>query len=439
MVVFSRELQQRAHALIPGGAHTYAKGDDQYPVNYPSHIVRGKGCHVWDADGNEYIEYGMGNRAVALGHAFEPVTRAVRAALENGANFSRPAALEIEAAEKLLSVLPGEEMVKFCKDGSDATSAAVRIARAYTGRDLIAICEDHPFFSVDDWFIGATAMHGGIPETVRNLTVKFRYNDLASVEALLEQYPGQIAGFILEPTKGEEPKDGFLHKLKQLSHDNGALFILDEMITCFRVHNVAAQQKYGIQSDLSTWGKALGNGFAISALTGKREFMRLGDLSQTERPRVFLLSTTHGGETHSLAAMMAVVDTYQNEPVVEELARVGARLMKGVSEAAQAHGIDPFVRVSGMPSNAVFGTCGPDGAPSQGYRSLLLQELAKQGILAPSLVVSYAHSDDDIDRTIQAFSDAFTVYARALEDGYERHLIGRPSTPVYRTWNTQNA
>jgi glutamate-1-semialdehyde 2,1-aminomutase len=435
MVAFSKELQRRAHQLIPGGAHTYAKGDDQYPVNYPSHIVRGKGCHVWDSDGHEYIEYGMGNRAVALGHAFEPVTRAVREALENGANFSRPAALEIAAAEKMLSVLPGEDMIKFCKDGADATTGAVRIARAYTGRDLIAICEDHPFFSVDDWFIGATAMHGGVPEDVRKLTVKFRYNDLASVKALVEKYPGQIAGFILEPAKGEDPKDGFLHKLKQIAHDNGALFILDEMITGFRVHHVGAQQKYDIQADLSTWGKALGNGFAISALTGKREFMRLGDLTQTEKPRVFLLSTTHGGETHSLAALMAVIDTYINEPVIDEMARVGTRLMDGVAEAAKAHDIADFVYVSGMPSNAVFGTRGPDGAPSQGYRSLLLQELAKHGVLAPSLVVSYAHTDADIDRTIQAFSDAFTVYARALEDGFERHLIGRPSTPVYRTWN----
>ncbi|MBY0564341.1 MAG: glutamate-1-semialdehyde 2,1-aminomutase [Hyphomonadaceae bacterium] len=435
----SDALREKGQRLIPGGCHTYAKGDDQYPVLAPGHIVRGKGCRVWDSDGNEYIEYGMGNRAVSLGHAYEPVLAAARAQMEQGVNFVRPAAIEVAAAEKLLGFVPHHEMVKFSKDGSDATSAAVKIARAYTRRDLIAICGDHPFFAVDDWFIGSTAMHGGIPESVRALTVKFRYNDIDSAKALLDAYPGRIAGFILEPARGDDPQGNFLHALQDLAHAHGALFILDEMITGFRIHEWGGQHKYGVTPDLATWGKALANGFSVSALTGKREYMRLGDLDQWDKPRVFLMSTTHGGETHGLSAMMATLDVYAEHGVIAHLARVGERLRGGIERAARARGVDRHVTVMGMPANLVFGTTDQSGKPSQAFRSLLLQELIQRGVLAPSLVVSFAHKDTDIDRTIEAFDGALAIYAQALEDGVERHLVGRPSNPVYRTFNPRPA
>jgi len=434
----SNRLREKAQRLIPGGAHTYAKGDDQYPILAPGHVVRGKGCRVWDADGNEYIEYGMGNRAVTLGHAYEPVNAAARQALEGGVNFARPAAIEVAAAERLLGFIPNAEMVKFSKDGSDATSGAVKIARAYTGRDLIAICGDHPFFAVDDWFIGSTAMYGGIPPAVRDLTVKFSYNDIESVKALLAKHPGQIAGFILEPTRGVDPKDNFLHELKRLAHENGALLILDEMISGFRLHRYGAQDMYGVDPDLSTWGKALANGFSVSALAGKREYMRLGDIDQTDKPRVFLLSTTHGGETHGLAAMMATLDVYEREPVIEHMIAMGKKLMAGVAEAARSRGVQDHVTVQGMPSNAVFATAGPDGKPSQAFRTLLLQEVIQRGVLAPSLVVSYAHNDPDIEQTVEAFDGAMEIYARALNDGVEKYLVGRPSQIVYRTYNAKS-
>lgn len=431
----SERMRAKAQALIPGGCHTYAKGDDQYPLLAPSHIVRGKGCRVWDVDGNEYIEYGMGNRTVSLGHAYEPVLAAVRAELERGVSFSRPAAIEVEAAEKFLSVIDNAEMVKFSKDGSDATSGAVKIARAYTGRDLVAICADHPFFSVDDWFIGSTPMHGGIPEATRALTVKFRYNDIASVRDLIAQYPGQIACFVLEPSRTEAPRDNFLQALKQLAHEAGALFILDEMITGFRLHIQGGQRLYGVDPDLSTWGKAIANGFSVSALAGKREFMRLGDLEQTDKPRVFLLSTTHGGETHGLAALMATIDTYLNEPVIEHMVRVGERLRTCLTQAIDRHGVSDFVSVDGPGSNLLFATRDQDKKPSQAFRTLFIQEAIKRGVTLPSLVVSYAHKDEDINETVDALDGALGVYAQALNDGVERYLHGRASLPVYRTFN----
>jgi glutamate-1-semialdehyde 2,1-aminomutase len=431
----SKRLQRKAHALIPGGSHTYAKGDDQYPVLAPGFIARGKGCRVWDVDGNEYVDYGMGNRTVGLGHACPAVVKAAQAELASGCNFTRPAPIEVECAEEFLGLIEGAEMVKFCKDGSDATSGAVRLARAYTGRDLIAVCADHPFFSVDDWFIGSTAMNGGVPEATQRLTVSFRYNQIASVRSIFERHPGQIAACILEAARTEEPGNDFLHELQRVCHSNGALLILDEMITGFRWHKSGAQKVYDIVPDLSCWGKAMANGFSVSALAGKREFMRLGGLDHVDKPRVFLLSTTHGAETHALAAAIATMRTYKNESVVEHLYRQGSRLRKGVEEAILHRGLSNFVKISGRPCCLLYSSLDREGKPSQAYRSLFLQETIKRGVLMPSLVVSYSHTDSDIDATVVAIDAALEVYARALNDGPERYLIGRPSQIVYRRYN----
>lgn len=432
----SDKLLARARQIIPGASHTYAKGEDQYPIRAPHFIARGQGCRVWDADGNEYIEYGMGNRAVGLGHAYGPVLDAVRAALDDGCNYARPAAIEVAAAEQLLKMVPAAEMVKFSKDGSDATSGAVKLARGYTGRDLVAICGDHPFFSVDDWFIGTTAMNGGVPQATIDLTVKFKYGDIENARALFAAHPGKIACVILEAARDTDPPPGYLQALKDLAHKEGALFILDEMITGFRWHKNGAQAFYDIEPDLSTFGKALANGFSVSALAGKREFMRLGGLDHTDRPRVFLMSTTHGGETHSLAAAIATMKVYDSEPVIEHVYRQGARLRAGMEEAIARHGVGECVKVIGKDCCLFFGTRDKAGQPSQPYRTLFLQELIKRGVIAPSLVISYAHKEADIDRTVEALDGALGVYARALEDGAEKYLVGPPSEVVYRAYNS---
>lgn len=431
-----RRLRERAHLLVPGGCHTYAKGDDQYPLLAPGFITRGLGCRVWDVEGCEYIEYGMGNRAVTLGHCFPPVVRAVQRELQRGSNFTRPSPIEVACAEQFLSLVDGAEMVKFCSDGSDATSGAIRLSRAYTGRDLVAICADHPFFSVDDWFIGTTPMDAGIPEATRRLTVTFRYNDPAGAEALFDAHPGRIAALILEPARGEEPRDGFLETLQRLCRRHGTVLVLDEMITGFRWHNGGAQKLYGLEPDLSTFGKALANGFSVSALAGRRELMRLGGLDHVDRPRVFLLSTTHGGETHALAAAIATMQVYHREPVIAHLHRQGARLQRGIEEAVQRHGLGAFVQLQGRACCLSWVARGPDGEPSQAFRSLLLQETIRRGVLMPSLVVSYAHRDEDIDQTVEAVDGALGIYAQALDSGVERHLVGPPSQSVYRRFNT---
>jgi glutamate-1-semialdehyde 2,1-aminomutase len=429
----SRALKPKAHRLIPGGAHTYAKGDDQYPEQAPGFIVRGKGCHVWDLDGNEFIEYGMGLRAVTLGHAFEQVVEAAHRQMQLGINFNRPAKIEVDLADAVLNVVDGADMVKFAKNGSDATTAAVKLARAYTGRDLVAIA-DQPFFSTDDWFIGSTDMNAGIPQAVIEMTLKFRYNDLSSLRELFDQHPGRIACVLMEAEAAVPPSPGYLEAIKQFCEQRGAVLVFDEMITGFRWHLGGAQKFHGVVPHLSAFGKAMGNGFAIAALVGKREIMQLGGLDH-DMGRVFLLSTTHGAETHALAASLETIRIYREQPVVETLWRQGERLRTGVNQSISRHGIAACFRIAGRPCNLSYQTRDAKGEPSQTFRTLFLQELIRGGVLAPSLVVSFSHSDADIDRTIDTVDRALGVYRRALQDGVERYLIGRPVRPVNRKYN----
>jgi glutamate-1-semialdehyde 2,1-aminomutase len=430
----TRGLQRRAHGLIPGGAHTYAKGDDQYPEVAPPFIARGRGCHVWDPDGNEYIEYAMGLRAVTLGHAFPAVVEAAERAMRAGQNFNRPAPVEVEAAAALVSMIAAADMVKFTKDGSTANTAALKLARAYTGRDHVAICADHPFFSYDDWAMTVTDVDAGIPRGVGELTHTFRYDDLDSVADLFERHPGEIACLFMEPAKYADPSPGFLEGVRRLCDAHGALLVFDENISGFRWDNGGAQRYYGVDPHLSTFGKAMANGFALAALAGERDIMELGGLDH-DRERVFLLSTTHGAETHALAAAVATMGVYRTEPVVERLFAAGERLKRGCDAVIAAHGLVGALEVNGKPCCLVFATRDGAGRPSQSFRALFMQELVRRGVLAPSFIVSYSHADDDIDRTVEAVDGAAAVYARALEDGPERFLVGGPTKSVYRRYN----
>jgi glutamate-1-semialdehyde 2,1-aminomutase len=426
----SAKLQARLHDVVPGGAHTYARGSDQYPEFITPILTRGHGARVWDVDGNEYVEYGMGLRSVTLGHGFAPVVDAVSATIVDGVNFSRPTELELAAAEDFLALVPGADMVKFAKNGSDATTAAIKLARAATGRAKIAICEQ-PFFSTDDWFIGTTPMDGGIPESAAATTVRFRYNDLDSLAAALAG--DDVAGVILEPaTATAEPEPGFLQGVRELCDQHGALLIFDEMITGFRWSAHGAQGLYGVRPDLSTWGKAIANGFPLSALAGKRAYMELGGL-RTDSRRVFLLSTTHGPESASLAAFRAVVAEYRSGDPIARMERAGRRLADGVGAVVAQAGLADHIQVIGRPSCLVFVTTDCGGAPSQPYRTLFLQELLRRGVLGQSFVTSAAHTDADIDLTIAAVRDALPVYRQAIDAGSVVGLLqGRPVAPAIR-------
>ncbi|KQU04262.1 glutamate-1-semialdehyde 2,1-aminomutase [Rhodococcus sp. Leaf7] len=423
----SSELQARLHRLVPGGSHTYARGPDQYPEHLTPILTHGVGARVWDVDDNEYVEYGSGLRSVTLGHGYRPVVDAVASAVARGTNFSRPTELEVLAAEDFLRTVPTAEMVKFAKNGSDATTAAVRLARAATGRTDIAVCAQ-PFFSVDDWFIGTTEMNAGIPDSPVH---RFPYNDASALGRVLAGH--DIACVVMEAAGAlAEPAPGYLEDVRALCDRYGTILVFDEMITGFRWSSAGAQGVYGVTPDLSCWGKAMGNGLPVSALAGTRDLMELGGL-RTDSDRVFLLSTTHGPETTGLAAFRAVVRAYEEEDPVAAMERAGTRLRDAVTEVAADAGVEQYLRVLGRPSCLVFATADAHGAPSQEYRTLFLQELLTRGVLGQSFVVSAAHTDADVDHTVDAVRAAVLVYRKAIEAGTTEGLLrGRPVAPAVR-------
>jgi glutamate-1-semialdehyde 2,1-aminomutase len=430
----SRSLRERARRRIPGGSHTYSKGDDQFPSNAPALIERGEGCWCWDTDGRRWLDFGMGLRSVILGHAYPAVVAAVQAELVRGSNFTRPSPLEGELAERMAEVSPCAEMSKFAKNGSDVTTAATRLARAFTGRDLVAACRANPFYSFDDWWIGSTVMPAGIPGLIRELTVLFDYNRLDTLRALFDAHPGRIACVVLEPVAIDAPEEGFLGGVVELAHRHGALVVFDEMISGFRYHLKGAQGLYGVVPDLATYGKALGNGFSVSALCGRAEVMRRGGLEH-EQERVFLLSATHGAETHALAAAIACLDEMTRVDVAGHMQRLGARLVGGVREAVRSAGLEAVVQIVGYPQSPVIVCRDREHRPSLAFRTLLLQEMVSRGILIPYVAISYSHGEPEIDQTVVAFAESLVTYARALEDGVERYLVGPAVKPVFRTFN----
>ncbi|MFA6075358.1 MAG: glutamate-1-semialdehyde 2,1-aminomutase [Negativicutes bacterium] len=431
----SNELRKKAMQLIPAGAHTYSKGDDQFPEMSPGFIVRGKGTKVWDPDGNQFLDWGMGLRSVILGHADDRVLKVVRTQLEKGSNFTRPSVIEAEIAEKLVNLIPSAEMVKFAKNGSDVTTAAVKLARAYTGKDIILRCSDHPFFSVNDWFIGDTPCNSGVPEVVQQLTKNFRYNDIESLRSVLEENSGRVACVILEPAATQVPIEGFLKQVKELTHHHGAVLIFDEMITGFRWHQNGAQTYYGVTPDLSTFGKAIGNGFSVSALVGKRTIMELGGLEHN-KPRVFLLSTTHGAETHALAAAGATIDALRDGLIIDKNWKKGKQLTDGFNDIARELGLNSFVKMAGAACSPYQMFLDKDGRVDLSLRTLYLQEMIKEGVLIPYIAIADAHSTEDIEKTLEASKKALRVVGQAIERGTTRDLlVGAVVKPVFRKYN----
>jgi glutamate-1-semialdehyde 2,1-aminomutase len=428
--------QDRLLNVIPGSAHTYSRGSDQFPDNAPQILKRGKNAYVYDPDEKEYLDYGMALRSVILGYANEYVNQAAINAINFGNNLTRPSLIELEAAELFVSIIDSVEMVKFAKNGSNVTTAAVKLARAYTERKLIARCAQHPFFSFDDWFIGSTVMNKGVPEEISNMTKLFNYNDIESLEKLFDEYPNQIACVILEPATGDmEPKDNFLHKVKDLCHKNGALFILDEMITGFRWHLKGAQYYYNVEPDLCTFGKAMANGFSVAALAGKKEFMKLGSILPEGQERVFLLSTTHGAEMSSLAAFMATYKFMEENNVIEHVWEYGKRLIEGFNKISSYYGVSDYIYMTGVPCSPVYYTLDNDKKVSLEFRTLFNQELINKGVLMPWVALSFSHSEKELQKTFDALEHAIKTYKLALEEGIDKYLKSKVIKPVFRRYN----
>jgi glutamate-1-semialdehyde 2,1-aminomutase len=427
--------RQRLLNVIPGGAHTYSRGHDQYPANAPQILAGGKGAYIFDPDGHRFLDYGMALRAVNVGYAEDEIDQAAWAQIRNGNNLTRPSLVELEAAELLVGLIDSVDMVKFTKNGSTSVSAAVKLARAYTGRDLVARCAEHPFFSYDDWFIGSTPLTRGIPKATIEQTKLFPYNDVAALEALLARHASQFACVVLEPTATQEPQGDYLLRVQELCRRTGTLFVLDEMITGFRWHMKGAQYLYGVRPDLCTFGKAMANGFSVSCVAGRREIMELGSIEFEGRERVFLLSTTHGAEMSGLGAFIATIGFMQRHDVVGHLWNYGRKLLEMLQRQAKAHGIEQSFRVGGAACSPYYLTLDAAGANSLELRTLFLQEMVRHGVLMPWIALSYRHDERELALTEHAVAQTFGVYRRALEDGVGRYLEGPVIKPVFRRFN----
>lgn len=432
----SNYYRARVHDAIPGGAHTYSKGDDQFPELAPAAIARGKHGRVWDLDGNEFVDASMALGSVTLGHAYEPVLDAVREQLDRGVNFQRPASIELEFAEEFLSAIPGADRVKFAKNGSTVTSAAVKLARAHTGRDLVAFPGNHAFYSYDDWFIGRTLCNSGVPAGIQTLSLTYHSQDPATLEKLFTANPGRIACIVTEPVEVLHTPPAALLEIVAIAKRNGALVIIDEMVSGYRAGWPGAYPDLGLEPDLVTWGKAIGNGFAFCALTGRAEVMDLGGIRQGERPRVFLISTTHGGEAHSIAAARAVLREYQMRDVLGRQRQLVEKVAEGLRSAVADHGLESLIEIDASPWRIVTLYRNAEGAMSPQHRTLVLQEMIARGVLFQGVFLPcFTHTDEDVSRIVGAFDAACGVYRDAIDHGLDGLLVGPSTQPVFRKYN----
>ncbi len=420
----SQALFERARRVIPLGSQTFSKSYLSYPQGEsPLFLSHGRGAHVWDVDGNEYIDLVNGLLPNVLGYDDADVQRAVVAQLEKGVTLSLATEQEVLLAEKLVELIPCAEQVRFGKNGSDVTAGAIRLARAYTGRDRVAVCGYHGW---QDWYIGSTARNKGVPKAVQELTHTFTYNDLAGLDALLASHPGGFAAVILEPMNFTEPLPGYLEGVKEIAHRHGALFILDEIITGFRYHLGGAQALFGVTPDLATFGKSLGNGFPISALVGRADIM--------QQMEDIFFSFTFGGEGVSIAAGLAVLEKMQREPVIETLWTRGGQLLDGVRRLIARAEVEDVFGVVGKPCWSMLQI--KDVAPYSSWqiKTLLLQEVLARGVLtAGAQNICYAHSEDDVRQILNVYAEVFPQVAAAVrEKTLETALRAPPMQPIFR-------
>jgi glutamate-1-semialdehyde aminotransferase/spore coat polysaccharide biosynthesis protein SpsF (cytidylyltransferase family) len=416
----------RSQKVIPGSAQTFSKGHTQYVQGVsPVFLQRGKGCRVWDVDGNEYIDYVQGLLPNILGYAHEEVNRAVTAQLAEGHSFSLPHPLEVELAERLIGIIPCAEMVRFGKNGSDATSGAVRAARALTGRERIACCGYHGW---QDWYIGTTTRHAGVPQAVRNLTHPFRYNDLASLEHLLREHSDEFAAVILEPVNFEEPAPGFLEGVKDLAHRHGALLIFDEICSGFHFGLGGAQKLFGVNPDLACFGKAMGNGFPISCVAGRSDVMRVFD--------DIFFSFTFAGEVGAMAAAMKVLDILENTDALPKMAANGRTLQDGINAMAKEAGLADRLQCIGRPQWSLmkFREHSAGAGDSPVIKNLFQQESVKRGVLLLATHnLTAAHDVPAIHQTLEIYAQVIKTLAAWLEDARPaRFLEGPMSQSVFR-------
>ncbi len=420
----SEEMLERALRRIPLGAQTFSKSHTQYPRGVsPYFAARARGARLWDVDGNEFVDMVSALAAVTLGYGDPDVDAAVRAQLDRGVSFSLSTELEVELAETICELVPCAEMVRFGKNGSDATAACVRAARAHTGRDRVAVCGYHGW---QDWYIGSTARNLGVPAAVRDLTHVFAYNDLASLERVLASHAGEFAAVVMEPMNVREPAPGFLEGVRDLAHRHGALLAFDEVITGFRFAEGGAQALFGVTPDLVALGKGMANGFPLSAVAGRADVMK--------RFEEVFYSFTYGGEALSLAAGIATLAKLVREGVCAALARNGTALVASVRERIARHGVGDFIELSGHPSWTFLTLKDAAGYSGWEIKTLFLQEMFQRGVLTLGTHnLTFAHGDAEFERLLGAYDEVFPLLREAVrERRLGQYLRCAPLEPLFK-------
>ena len=422
----SQELLERARRVTPIGSQTYSKSIRYFCEGAaPAFLDRGQGSHVWDIDGNEFVDFMCALGPVTVGYNDARVNAAVMAQLQKGISFSLATVLEVELAEALTRIVPCAEMVRFVKNGSDATSAAVRLARAFTGRDLVAISGYH---GMQDWYIGSTANRRGIPSAVCELSKTFAYNDPDSLRQLFSRYPGQVAAVILEPIQGDGPMPGYLATLREMAKVEGALLIFDEVVSGFRYALGGASELYKVTPDLAAFGKGMGNGLPISAVAGRADVMEL-----IGSQGVFI-STTFGGETLSLAGALTVLDILGGQGTYEQIWALGNRMLQGLRQAIERHGVGKVVSVSGLAPHCGVSVDGHGALDYLDVMSIYQQTMVQGGILTTGINnISLAHTEADIDQFVAAADQAFANIRKALDqDSTQGILCASKVNPIFK-------
>lgn len=419
----SQAMLARAERFIPLGSQTFSKSRTQFPVGAsPLFLECGEGSRVWDVDGNEYIDFVSSLGAITLGYQDPDVTGAVREQLDAGVILSLPHRLETEVAELICEMVPCAEKVRFGKNGSDATSGAVRIARASTGRDHVAVCGYHGW---QDWYIGSTVRNRGVPQATRDLTHGFLYNDLASLETLFAQRKGEIAAVILEPMNVEWPVPGFLDGVRDVCTREGAVLIFDETITGFRYANGGAQALFGVTPDLATFGKGLANGYPVSAIAGRADIMK-------QMEEVFF-SFTFGGEMLSLAAAKATLRKLKRVPVLETIARHGQSILDRLPGLIEANGLDDTLAVRGHPSWTFLTIQDHPAADAFAIKTLFMQEMHQQGLISVGTHnLSYAHGSAELEALFAAYEEFLPLLRKALDGDFATFLRTAPLVPLFK-------
>ena len=432
----SIQYKKRVHKYIVGGAHTYSKGDDQFPKLSPAAISHGKGAHIWDIDNNKYIDCALGLGSVSIGHSEPEINKEIIKEVKKGTNFQRPSYIELETARKLLSILPGMNLVKFAKNGSSVTTGAVKLSRAYTGRKIIAFPKDHPFYSYDDWFISHKKNNSGIPEEIKNLSITYDSQDPETLANVFKKYKNKIACVITEPENLKPLKKECIIEVEKITKRNKAIFIIDEMLSGYRADFPGSYTKIGLNPDLTTWGKAIGNGYSFCALAGKKKIMQLGDIKQRNREKVFLLSSTHGGETIGLAAGNKVIDIYKKKNVIKKYRKIIKTLDFYINKEIISFGLKDYIKVFSSDWRIFLEFYDSKNKISDKFRTLFLQEMIKNNILFQGIFLPcYRHSTSDINLILKGFKNSCYIYKQALKDGINKYLIGKEIKGVFRRYN----